>query len=351
MVKTGIVRDPRYLQHITSEYHPENHRRLEVIYEMLNDEDMLGKYEDIQPRLATEEELELIHVPEYISRVAATEGISHVMLDPDTQTSPKSYEAARLAVGGVLESIDGIMAGDIQNGFALVRPPGHHAESDRGMGFCLFNNVAVGAQYAITKHSLDRILIVDWDLHHGNGTQNTFYNTPNVLYFSTHQFPYYPGTGSLSETGSGNGQGFTVNVPLSGGQGDEDYAQIFKKILHPICCQYKPQFIIVSAGFDTYFQDPLGSMKITPRGFAELTQSLLEISHINCADRILFVLEGGYHLDGLRESVKVVLKQLMGESSLSTTETPEKPHGSQYIDSLIHRVADVQKEFWRLSTV
>ena len=351
MVKTGIVRDPRYLEHITSEYHPENHHRLEVIHEMLDDGDMAGKFIEIPPRFATEEEIEFVHTPEYISRVAATADQPHTMLDPDTHTSPKSYEAAKLAVGGLLESIDGVMNGEIDNSFAFVRPPGHHAESDRGMGFCLFNNVAVGARYAIEKYSLERILIVDWDLHHGNGTQNAFYNDPKVLYFSTHQFPYYPGTGSFHETGAGDGKGFTVNVPLSGGQGDGDYARIFERILKPICLQLQPRFILVSAGFDIYFRDPLGAMKITPKGFARLTKILLEIADRNCEGKIAFVLEGGYHLEGLKESVKAVLKELKGESVLLEEEINKEEAISPSIDSVIDRATGIYKDFWKFTTV
>ena len=349
MAKTGIVKDPRYLKHITSESHPENHHRLEVIYKMLDQDDMAGKFQEISPRFATEEEVELIHTSRYISKVAATAGKSHTMLDPDTQTSPKSYEAAMLAVGGLLESIDKVMVGDVDNSFAIVRPPGHHAESDRGMGFCLFNNVAIGASYAIEKHSLDRILIVDWDLHHGNGTQHLFYNDPGVLYFSTHQFPYYPGTGSFEETGAGEGKGFTVNVPLSGGQGDGDYLRIFNRILRPFSLQYQPQLILVSAGFDTYFKDPLGAMKITPGGFAGLSKSLLEIADSSCEGRIAFILEGGYHLDGLQESVKAVLKELKGESILGQEGLSREEAKATFIDPIIHRVMNTHKDTWEFT--
>jgi acetoin utilization deacetylase AcuC-like enzyme len=345
--KTGIVRDQRYLEHITSDYHPESHHRLEVIYGMLNDVDMTGKFVEVAPRSATKEEIGLIHTSGYISQVAATAGKPHTMLDPDTRTSPKSYDAAKLAVGGVLESIDRVIGGEIDNSFALVRPPGHHAEANKGMGFCLFNNVAIGAMYAIQRHSLERILIVDWDLHHGNGTQNSFYDDHGVLYFSTHQFPYYPGTGSFDETGRGEGRGFTVNVPLSGGQGDSDYIQIFKRILKPVSLQFKPQLILVSAGFDTYFGDPLGSMNVTPKGFARLTRLLLEIADRNCQGRIVFALEGGYDLEGLKESVKAVLKELRGESILGEEEANFEDVSSPSVDSVIDRVAGIHKGFWR----
>ncbi|MFH2013258.1 MAG: histone deacetylase [Pseudomonadota bacterium] len=350
-MKTGIVKDSRYMEHITSDYHPENHHRLEVIYQMLDEGDMTGRFVEVITRFATKEEIGLIHTSGYISQVAATAGKPHTMLDPDTRTSPKSYEAAKLAVGGVLESIDRVFDSEIDNCFALVRPPGHHAESGRGMGFCLFNNVAIGAMYTIGKHSLERILVVDWDLHHGNGTQNAFYDDPRVLYFSTHQFPYYPGTGNFNETGIEEGRGFTVNVPLSGGQGDNEYLQIFKRILKPISLQFKPQLILVSAGFDTYFRDPLGSMDVTPKGFARLTRLLLEIADQCCQGRIIFALEGGYNLEGLKESVKVVLKELKGDSILTEEEVNYKDTTSSSVNPVIDRVVGIHKDFWEFATV
>ncbi|MDY6855922.1 MAG: histone deacetylase [Thermodesulfobacteriota bacterium] len=350
MFKTGIVKDRRYLEHITSDHHPENHNRLKVIYEMLEDKEMTGKFLEICPRFATLDELELSHSPGYISRVAATADRPQTILDPDTQTSPKSFDAAKLAVGGTLELIDRVMANEIDNGFALVRPPGHHAESDRGMGFCLFNNIAIMARYAISRYSLKRILIVDWDLHHGNGTQNAFYNDPRVLYFSTHQFPHYPGTGSFSETGTGDGEGFTVNVPLPGGQGDVDFLQVFERILRPIALQLNPQLVLVSAGFDIYLKDPLGGMNVTPKGFALLTRLLLDVANKTCGGKILFALEGGYHLDGLRECVQSVLMELKGESLHPKEKEENKGRDATSIDQVIDRVVTIHKAYWHSVT-
>ncbi|RLB18360.1 MAG: histone deacetylase, partial [Deltaproteobacteria bacterium] len=214
MKNTGIVRDNRYLDHDPGAYHPESPRRLEVLYSMI-DENFEGKFTEVSPSPAEKEMLLWIHDGSYISRVAATAGKEYVSLDPDTSTSPGSYEAALLAAGGLCKAISMVMSGQLDNAFAFVRPPGHHAERARAMGFCLFNNVAVGARYAQKEHQAERVLIVDWDLHHGNGTQHSFEEDPTVLYFSTHQYPYYPGSGSLREVGRGEGQGYTVNVPLS----------------------------------------------------------------------------------------------------------------------------------------
>ena len=198
MSKTGIVKDDRYMNHVADGYHPESHQRLEVLYQMMKEPAMKGNYAEIPPRIATQEELELIHMPSYIRQVAATAGRSMTMLDPDTYACAKSYEAARLAAGGTLAAVDKVFSGEVNNAFAMIRPPGHHAETNRAMGFCLFNNVAIAASYAITTHNLKRVLIIDWDFHHGNGTQHSFYERADVLYFSTHQYPYYPGTGFFS---------------------------------------------------------------------------------------------------------------------------------------------------------
>lgn len=348
MLKTGIVRDHRYLEHITGDYHPESHHRLEVIYNMLEDHDIREKFMDIKPRFATRKELEYVHSGEYVSSVAATEGKPMVMIDGDTQTSPKSWEAAQLAAGGFLELIDSLMAKDIDNGFALVRPPGHHAEYDRGMGFCLFNNVAIGAKHAIAKHGLEKILIIDWDLHQGNATQHTFYDDPKVLYFSTHQFPYYPGTGDFQETGKGEGTGYTINVPLTPGQGDNEYVKIYQEILKPVTLEFKPQLILVSSGFDIYFKDPLGGMKVTPDGFAQMTKIILELANLVCEGKALFILEGGYNLEGLRDSVKKVLLELAGESDLFNDKLilDELIAGSN-VDSIIKKVKTQHQNIWK----
>ena len=311
-MKTGIVRDRRYMDHNMGDFHPESPKRLEAIYRMI-DEDITFPYQTIEPRAATEEEIQWVHTSSYISAIKTTSGKERVVLDPDTSTCARSYEVALLAAGGVLKALELIMEGEIQNGFAFVRPPGHHAEAARAMGFCLFNNVAVGAEYLLKKHGQKRILIMDWDLHHGNGTQNSFYDRNDVLYFSTHQFPHYPGSGHWRETGHGNGEGFTINIPLSPGKTDSDYVYIFEKILSPITETFEPNFILVSAGFDIYEGDPLGGMRITAEGFGALANVLLDLADKHCKDRILFALEGGYELQGLSAGSKEVLLQLSGQ--------------------------------------
>jgi acetoin utilization deacetylase AcuC-like enzyme len=341
---TGIVRHDLYKEHLANYPHVESPARLKVLYEMLEDPDMAGRFLAIEPRPAAKEELAWVHSQRHIERIASTNGKAHGVLDPDTQTTPLSYKAAVLAVGGVITLVDRIYDGTVRNGFALVRPPGHHAEHDRAMGFCLFNNVAYGALRAQKTYSAGRVLIVDWDLHHGNATQNSFYHDPTVLYFSTHQFPYYPGSGNLTETGRGEGQGYTVNVPLWPGLGDGEFYQIFKHILAPIARAFQPHFILVSAGFDTYIDDPLGGMRVTPKGYAAMTRIMMGLAEECCNGKLAFTLEGGYHLEGLRKSVKAVLKELLQESTITEgdlealEETPPP--------AIIEEVKKVQRPYW-----
>jgi len=310
MSKTIILKDERCIDHITTPGHPESPQRLKSIYSMLKDDDIKDCFEEVEPRSATKGEIGWNHSSEYIDMIEKTAGRSFTRLDGDTNTSAGSWEASQLAVGAVLDGIDMIMAGKAENGFALVRPPGHHAEFSRAMGFCIFNNIAIGANYLLKKHGLKKVFIVDWDIHHGNGTQNAFYNRSDVFYFSTHQYPYYPGTGAADEKGSGEGLGYTLNVPLSGGQGDDDYLNIFEEILGPEIKKFSPEFILVSAGYDTYFRDPLGTMKVTEKGFYRMTEFLKKAASAECNGRLFLALEGGYHIEGITESVKQTIFSL-----------------------------------------
>jgi acetoin utilization deacetylase AcuC-like enzyme len=228
----------------------------------------------------------------------------------DVPISAESYEAALVAAGGVLSAIDAVVEKKAANAFCAVRPPGHHSLKDKAMGFCIFNNVAVGAKYIQKKHNLSDILIVDWDVHHGNGTQATFYDDPSVLYFSTHQYPFYPGTGSEAEKGDGKGLNYNINVPLPIGSGDADYVKAFKEKLEPAALAFSPDFVLISAGFDAHKDDLLGGMKVTADGFAQLTQIVKEISEKCCEGRLVSVLEGGYGLEGLADSVEAHIRIL-----------------------------------------
>jgi len=347
MNKTGIVRDETYLDHQPGAFHPESHKRLEAIYEMLEDPDMRDKYPEVPVREATEEELLYIHTKDYINMVAATAGKSYGYLDPDTQTSAGSYAAALRAAGGLCSAIEMVHNGELDNAFALVRPPGHHAERNRGMGFCLFNNVAIGARYAQKQLGLEKILIADWDLHHGNSTQHSFENDPSILYFSTHQYPYYPGSGSFQEVGKDKGQGYTVNVPLSTGFADAEYVAIYQEILKPIALQFDPDIVFCSVGFDIYMNDPLGGMSVSPDGFAGLTRVLMDIARETCNGRLVLTLEGGYDLEGLRNSAKAVLKEMRGESTIEGRNWSGQEN-QRMLAPVLDKVRSIQGKYWKV---
>jgi acetoin utilization deacetylase AcuC-like enzyme len=232
-------------------------------------------------------------------------------LDPDTAMSPGSYEAALLAAGAGAVAVEEVMAGRASNAFALVRPPGHHAERARAMGFCLFNNVAIAAEIAL-RHGAKKVLILDWDVHYGNGTQSTFWDRRDVLYLSSHQWPYYPGTGAPTDVGAGEGRGFTVNCALPAGRTDADYGAVFHEIFLPIGLAYAPDLLIVSAGFDPHQNDPLGGMEVTERGFAAMAARVKELAEQVCGGRLVLMLEGGYDLRGLALSVHACAEVLAG---------------------------------------
>ncbi len=317
MRKTAVYRDDLFLSHDPGSSHPESSQRLQVIFDEL-DKEKIGSH-FIYPHFgpASLDIIEGNHTPKLVQQVAATAGKSHGFLDADTHTSEDSFAAACLAVGALIDGIHRLDQGEIDNAFCLVRPPGHHAEHDQSMGFCLFNNVAVAARWALKELGMKRIMIVDWDLHHGNGTQHSFYDTDKVLYCSTHQYPYYPGTGALLETGEGAGEGFTVNVPLAGGQGDLEFARIFNELFAPVARLYKPELILVSCGFDIYDGDPLGAMTVTPAGFAYMTRVMQELAAELCGGKLLITLEGGYNLTGMRDGALAVLAELCGEEALA----------------------------------
>ncbi len=312
MARTGFVYHPEYLNHDMGSGHPESPARLRAILSRLQTSGVLGRLDRIEPVAAADEWVTAVHAASYVQQLkTAVPDRGRVFLDPDTSMSVGTLSAAYLAAGGALAAADAILEGRVNNAFCAVRPPGHHAEQARAMGFCLFNNVAIATRYLQRRHGVGRVLIVDWDVHHGNGTQHTFYDDPSVLFFSTHQFPYYPGTGRATEEGEGKGRGTTINVPMPAGQGDEVYREVFERILVPAADAFKPDWIVVSAGFDAHRDDPLAGMALTENGYAALTAIVAGIAGRHCQGRLLSCLEGGYHLNALSASVERHLLALL----------------------------------------
>ncbi|MBI2067601.1 MAG: histone deacetylase [Deltaproteobacteria bacterium] len=310
--ETAVIWDERYLLHHTGLWHPERPERLRAIKKVL-DEKPVGKLlTRLEPRMATREEISLVHDFEYVQKIEKTAG-HEMQLDPDTLVSPSSWEAACLAVGGMLTAVDWVVSPHLlppRNAFAFVRPPGHHAERARAMGFCLFNNVAIAAEYALRKPGIQKVLIIDYDVHHGNGTQWSFYNRNDVFYISTHRYPFYPGTGARKEEGEGKGKGYTLNCTFRGSEGDEEYLTTFDKEIIPSSMDYHPDLVLISAGYDAHRLDPLGGMNVTAAGFAEMTSKILEVARQSCNGRLVMVLEGGYSLEGLAQSVEACLEKI-----------------------------------------
>jgi acetoin utilization deacetylase AcuC-like enzyme len=299
-VKTALVADPKCLRHITGFGHPERPERYSAVFDALKDAGLLAKLERVEPRVVTAEDLQLAHDARYLE-LAEHEITSKLpqLSTGDTTISPGSWEAARTAAGSALAAVDVVMAGKAGNAFCLVRPPGHHASADRGMGFCVLNNVAIAARHAQRRHGVKRVLIIDWDVHHGNGTQDIFYADPSVFFFSTHQWPWYPGTGRASETGDGAGKGTTLNCPLAAGAGRAEIFAAVEKQLMPAMDAFGPELVLISAGFDSRIDDPLGHFRLTDNDFADLTMLARSIADHSAFGRVVSMLEGGYNLGGL----------------------------------------------------
>jgi acetoin utilization deacetylase AcuC-like enzyme len=310
-MRVGLYDHPLFREHDSGQGHPERPGRLDALRHGLQEAGLEGRLRALDPRPARPEELRRVHTAAHVERVEATRGRT-VRFDADTQAGPRSAEAALLAAGAVADAVERVLDGELDRALCLVRPPGHHAESERAMGFCLFNNVAVGAAHALAR-GLTRVAVVDFDVHHGNGTQEMFYADPRVLYVSSHAYPFYPGTGGLNETGRGSGEGFTVNLPMPAGLGDADYARVYREIVAPIGRAYDPELVLVSAGFDAHANDPLADMHLSDHGYRELAEVCLSLAAGAAGGRAVFVLEGGYDLRGLASSGAQVARALLGE--------------------------------------
>lgn len=339
MPRVGYVYDPLYLEH-DMPGHPESAGRLRAIVSFLESEGVLSKLQRIEPRDATSEDLALVHSQALIEGVrAASESGRQGWIDVDTYVVAKSWAAALRSAGGVLAATDAVLAGEVDSAFALVRPPGHHAGPSYAMGFCLFDNVAVAAAHAIQRRGLERVAIIDFDVHHGNGTQDAFERDPRVLYFSTHQYPFYPGTGNWDETGAGN----IINVPLPRGCRDAEFLAAYRDVCAPALRRFQPQLILVSAGFDAHFADPLAQELVSCRGYYDIATLLRELAGELCEGRIVFALEGGYDHTALAWSARACFDALLGEDFAQDPLGAGPQVRSPDVSVLLQRIREVHK--------
>ena len=339
-MSVGLVYDPIYLEHDTGQ-HVENAQRLVAIVGHLEETKLLGQLVSLSPRAASLEELSTVHSMGFISYIQSFAERGGGWLDADTVVSPTSYDAALYAAGGAIKTVDGVLGGEVESAFALVRPPRHHALRWEAMGFCLFNNIAIAAKHALNSYGLERILIVDFDVHHGNGTQDTFYNDSSVLYFSTHQYPFYPGSGRFDETGAGPGEGYTVNVSLPAWCGDSEYLQVFEEILAPVARRFSPQLILVSAGYDAHWSDHIALMRLSVTGFAQIVGIINKLAQELCQGRIVLTLEGGYDLPSLASSVRATFDVLLGNQVVDPLGPPPQAGAPRSIDELLQAIKEI----------
>ncbi len=332
-----VVHSERMVAHDPGPGHPESPERLRVAAKALKD---VAELEWSEPREATDAELERVHHHAYVARIAELRG-RVLSLDPDTHLSAGTVEAAYLAAGAAVMATEAVFRGANTKALALVRPPGHHAEADAAIGFCFFNNVAIAAAHAIETLGCERVLILDWDVHHGNGTQHIFEERRDVLFMSLHEFPHYPGTGALHEMGRGEGRGYTINIPCPGGLGDGDYIHALRSILVPVAASYRPNLVLVSAGFDAHDADPLANMRLSERGYAELMRIVKDIAEQHADGRIVLLLEGGYDLEAMPRSLRACVDVLIGRGGEPLHEPP-----TQAGRDVVNAVKDQHSDHW-----
>jgi acetoin utilization deacetylase AcuC-like enzyme len=345
----AVVEDSRFLDHVGPPGHPERPERLNAVGSALDAQtESLSR---LAPRPATTDEILRVHSRTHFDEVNRIAERAPAQLDPDTYASSDSFDVALLAAGASVDLAARVANREAASGLAAVRPPGHHAESDRAMGFCLFNNVAIAARALQEDLGVERILIVDWDVHHGNGTQHFFEDNPTVLYVSTHQFPFYPGTGSAGETGVGAGEGFTLNIPLPAACGDSEYVGAFQQLIVPAAIAFRPEMILISAGFDAHRDDPLASMNVTADGFRAMASIVRSLADDMAGGRLAFILEGGYSESGLIEGVSSVMDAIMGSDPTGCPADVPVPSDSN-LHRLVTQVSDLHgRDFSRLKAI
>jgi acetoin utilization deacetylase AcuC-like enzyme len=341
-MSTVYITHPRYAEH-NLPGHPEHAGRIQAVWDVLGEADLVNRMNALQPLAATDEMILAVHTQDHLDLLKWTSTQDKiVMIDADTYVLPSSFEIARMASGGLARAVDAVLKGEADNGLAVVRPPGHHATPGRAMGFCLLNNIAIAAAYARHTHGLERVMIVDYDIHHGNGTQDIFYADEHVLFISTHQYHFYPGTGAMSETGTGTGDGYTINIPLQAGHGDASYRRVFEEIVWPAARRFKPQLILVSAGFDAHWHDPLGMMRLSLPGYAHLTRELIKMAEELCVGKIVFLMEGGYDLKAVAHGVRNIAHALLGDDDISDPYGLP-PNAARDVESIIAGVKRVHR--------
>lgn len=335
---TAYLTDDSFVKHDFPQ-HPEHAGRIKAVWQALDAAGLTDQLLRIHPSPAADEQILAVHSAEHLQGlVAAAQGNRMVRLDPDTYALPVSTEVARLAAGAVIGAVDAVLLSQVDNALAIVRPPGHHATASRQMGFCLLNNIAIAARHAQSKHGIERVLILDYDVHHGNGSNDIFYADPSVLFISIHQYPFYPGSGALDEIGEDEGRGATINIPLPAGHGDASYRALFADVVRPAIERFDPDLMLISAGFDAHWVDPLASMQLTLEGYDYLARECIQLAERLCDGRIIFVMEGGYDLKALAHGWRNVARALLGQDELSdpygAPSTPAKADVQAVIDEL-----------------
>jgi acetoin utilization deacetylase AcuC-like enzyme len=339
---TAYCYDPLYLEH-NLPGHPENRARLERVMQTLADEGLLARMTPVVPQPADLDLLARVHRQSYVAALKDFAESGGGNIDADTYVAPRSYDAALLAAGGAVELVRTVLGGHARNGIALVRPPGHHATRARGMGFCLLNNVAVVAMAALVEPGASRVLIVDWDVHHGNGTQDIFYDSSQALFFSTHQYPYYPGSGNLREVGEGAGRGYTVNVPLPAGVGDQGFARVYGELLTAVAERFRPDLILISAGYDAHWDDPLAGLRLSLGGYWGLAQTVVALADRLCGGRLVVTLEGGYNLEVLSRGVANTCRALLGDAAPGSDPLGPSPAPERDVADILRAVREIHR--------
>ncbi len=340
---TAYITHPRYTEHHLAG-HPEHAGRIRAVWAEMDKARLSARMHKIEAPTVADEWILKVHTQKYLEVLYWVEqyppqGVHH--LDPDTYAGATAFEIARLSAGGVVQAVDEVLSGRANNALAAVRPPGHHAMPEHAMGFCLLGNVPIAVRYAQQQFGIEKVMIVDFDVHHGNGTEAMLYDDPTTLFISSHQYPFYPGTGAITDTGTGKGKGFTINIPLAGGHGDRSYAAFYEQIIWPAAKRFQPELMIVSAGFDSHWLDPIAGMRLSLAGYAHLTRELMKMADELCGGKIVFAMEGGYNLEALSHGMVNIAHALLGDDTISDPLGPPKDSHEPDIEPIIRQLKQI----------